>query len=94
MGGGVAVVAFELLHLKVAEFGEDQLETIGTQGTVFVEVAASDGKNLLVDTEEEIHGSFVDVETGQMGQEIVSYKDVEKNEIIDDPFELVRERQG
>ncbi len=42
--GGVAVVAFELLHLKVAELCEDELEAVGAEMSALVEVAACDGE--------------------------------------------------
>ncbi|KAI3480716.1 hypothetical protein L1887_57195 [Cichorium endivia] len=62
--------------------------------SALVEVAACDGEDLLVDAEEEIHCAFVDVEAGEVGQEVVSDKDVEEDEIVDDAFEFVREREG
>lgn len=51
----------------------------------------SGGKNPLVDFEETTEGAFVDVQSRQMGKEIVSNEDVEKNEVVDDTLQVVFE---
>lgn len=48
-------------------------------------------QNLLVNAPDTLKSAFVDVEIGQVGQEIVPDEDTHQNEVVDDALEVIRE---
>lgn len=50
-------------------------------------------QDALVNLKQSVQGAFVNVQSGQMRQKVVADKDVDQDKVVDDPLEIVLERE-
>jgi hypothetical protein len=81
------------LLLDLADVVEDQVHSVEVDLPVAREVVTESGQLVLVYGHDGVDGTFSDMQTGQVRQEIVSDEEAEENEVIDDSLEVKREGQ-
>ena len=87
------MVPHELLPLVRAELLQDQLQPLGAQGALLVQVALTARQNAPVDVEQELQCALVNVQTWQVGQEVVAHEQMEQNIVVDDLLQVKRKRK-
>lgn len=85
---------FEELFFDLSDLVEEDVhfgvvETARAVGEVVTEA----GELVFVNEHEGVDCAFSNAEAGEVGQEVISYEEAEEDEVVDEAFEIVHERE-
>lgn len=84
---------FELFLFQLGDVPENNIDVLVGDLTVTSQVVAQLRKQVLVNHDDSIEGTFSDLERGQVRQEIVTDQETKEDEVVNDTLEVILVRQ-